>query len=359
MKSETAIVTPEELIGLVKNGPADALISAVAPLTEAQRKKLSGKVVELRKELSRFESAQTRSRVAAARALRAPPVFCPFCGKMLRTPGAQQCFECGKDWREVHEDKKVAVGYWNPQSEARLRLALLALGPWGEALRIRVWQIAPNWDHKKQDVREFLYQVLRDRKPDWLGKWVDKELDQEFADWHFARRLIRAELCAKPHSENYTLKMLRGMYSSDPKQSLKDRLLDDPSLLTDEIWRIFELSPARATILESSDITYVAHADSPCFSWSQSLRALAADGKLDRQRLLAASLGGLLRNTEARNVTWFYKFHEFVEPTDAERQTLQANYLQLLSHPVPAVVGMALDALVHLEKAQKLDLPTL
>jgi hypothetical protein len=76
---------------------------------------------------------------------------------------------------------------------------------------------------------------------------------------------------------------------------------------------------------------------------------------LDRERLLAASLGSLLKNTEPRNTAWFAKFHELLEPSVDERQTLQASYLHLLSHPVPAVVGMALDALTVLEKAQKLE----
>src|SRR5262249_39626732 len=87
------------------------------------------------------------------------------------------------------------------------------------------------------------------------------------------------------------------------------------------------------------------------------LRDFSREGKLDRQRLLSASLSGILRNTAARNTVWFSKFHELLEPTTAERRKLQSTYLQLLSHRVPNVVGMALDALAVLQKAKLLDEP--
>ena len=32
----------------------------------------------------------------------APTAPCPYCGMALRTPQAQQCRHCGRDWHEVH-----------------------------------------------------------------------------------------------------------------------------------------------------------------------------------------------------------------------------------------------------------------
>ena len=66
----------------------------------------------------------------------------------------------------------------------------------------------------------------------------------------------------------------------------------DADLLRDEVWRIFDLNPVRKTMFYFDDITYVA-SDRPCFSWGVTLKTLAAEGKLDRGRLLEASLGGL------------------------------------------------------------------
>jgi hypothetical protein len=306
-------MTDDELKQLIERGPNDQLVVALGPLTEAERKKLAKGVIAMRKELSRQRAAQNQQQ---------------------GFPTFQQA---------------------NAPSATRLGLALLALGQWTETQRIRAWHVA-GWHGQAPDARDRLFRVLSDRKPDWLGKWADKELeDANFGDWEFVRSLIRAQLCPKPQGETYILRMLHGIRSLRDKQSLKDRLLSDPDLLDDEIWRIFELSPARGTILSSGDVTYLPHVDHPFFSWSRTLKALSAEGKLDRQRLLAASLGSLLRNTEARNTTWFAKFHELLEPTVEERETLQATYRQLLSHPVPAVVGLALDALSALETANKLD----
>jgi len=346
-------MTPQDLTTLIERGPTEQMVAALAPLTEAERKKLAKEVVALRKEISRREAEKTRLEMERFRRPPTPPSPCPFCGKMLRTAASQQCFECGKNW---HEPKAESPSVrWTCDSAVRLNLALMAVGPWTETQRIRVWNVTQSLNRRQDDL-EFLFRIIKDRKPDWLSKWADKELAVEnFSNWGLVRRLVRAQFCAKPQGENYTLKMVRGFVSHEAKKSLKDSLLADPELLHDEVWRIFELSPTRGTILDSYDLTYVPQANYPCMSWSTTLLALAAEGHLDRQRLLAASLGSLLRNTEARNTTWFYRFHEFLKPTPDERLAVQPSYLQLLSHPISAVVGMALDALVVLEKARMLD----
>lgn len=345
-------MAPEEFVELVKKGPTDKMVAALAPLTEAQRKKLSKHGVELRKEVARSEAERAKSRIFALREPPTAPIPCPFCGKMLRTATAQQCFECGKDWHDVNQVREVPTSPWYTQADSRLKLALMAVGPWGEAQRIRVWSVAPGW-HKRQDAREQLFQVLRDRKPEWLAKWVERELDQQhLGDWGFVRRLVRANLCPKPQSENYIARMVWGVYSADRAKTLKDMLLDDPDLLTDEVWRVFELNPARGSVLGG-----MAPRDTQPGSWSGALLALSQEGRLDRQRLLEASLQGLSRNREQRNTVWFAGFHEMLEPAAAERDKLQSTYLQLLGHPVPAVVGLALDALAGLDKAGTLDVP--
>jgi hypothetical protein len=295
-------MTPEELTEFIHRGPTEGLVAALAPLTESDRKKLSKTVIELRKTLPASE------------------LGVPF----------------------VHQ--------LSPKAQ-RLRLALLALGPWGEAQRVRVFHVAPNW---RKESLTALFQILHDRKPEWIEKWVERELDERQAmSWSFVRRLIRAGLCPRPHSDNYILKMLQSplwVSLPDPqeKQSRKDLLLSDPDLLTWEVWRIFELSPVRQTIFWDVDVKHPA-------SWASALVALSRECKLDRRRLVHASLGSLSRNTEARNTGWFARFHELLEPTDDERQELQPSYQQLLAHPVAAVAGLALEALARLEKVGRLD----
>lgn len=293
-------MSPEELTQIIHSGPAARLVAALAPLTEAERKKLSRTVVDLRKKL-------------------APHGLRLFLG--------------------------------DGDSEAmRLRLALLGIGPWGEAKGIRAWHIGVLW--KAQGEQEYLFQVLRDRRPDWLQKWANSELEggtRAFPNWMFVRRLIRAGLCVRPESENYILQMLHGHLHSHQATTLREAILQDPELLLWEIWQIFEVSPARGTIMWDQ-----ASAEHP-WSWAGTLRDLCREGKLDRARLLRASLGALERNSEARNTGWFMRFHEVLEPTADERQSMQSSYFHLLGHRVPAVAAMAVNALARLEKANTLD----
>lgn len=307
-------MSPDELIDLVQNGPTEKLVAGLAPLTESERKKLSKTAVNLRKEL--FPKSYVRDETW-------PTVF-------------------------------------------RLKLALLGVGPQSEVQRVGALHgINFMPDHLPYD-RDFVFQVLRDRKPEWIGQWVNKEFEDKDShpDWRLVRKLIREGVFPKPSSEAYVLKFLlsANFYSSPPK-TLKEKLLDDPDVLDDEIWRVFELAPAKDTIHMGLDVAKIAKAYDPQLaaanSWIYVLRDLSREGRLDRQRLLSASLGSLLRNTEARNTVWFCQFHEFLEPTTEERHACQATYLQLLSHPLPAVVALALDALSLLGKDQRLDAPRL
>jgi hypothetical protein len=140
---------------------------------------------------------------------------------------------------------------------------------------------------------------------------------------------------------------------------LKENLLDDPDLLDDEIWRIFDMAPVRGAILVGTDITAVAdgtgRGPNEAGSWGYVLRDFSREGKLDRQRLLAASLTAILRNSKGSNTVWFCRFHELLEPTPEERLSLEGPYLQLLSHPFPAVADFAIDALRILAKDNRLD----
>ena len=49
------------------------------------------------------------------------PRFCPFCGTALRTPEAQQCFECGADWHDPNS--VVQVGEPSPAAKQAIERA--------------------------------------------------------------------------------------------------------------------------------------------------------------------------------------------------------------------------------------------
>ena len=198
-------MTSAELTDLIQKGPTERLVDGLAPLTEKERKALSKGVIEMRKR--HFAGGQS-----------------------------------GLAWM-VGDDPAVL----------RIKLALLAVGPWGEAQRIRVSQVAMFWNPKAL-TQDDLFRVLRDRKPEWLEKWALRELEggtRDFPDWGFVRRLVRAGLCPRPTSDNYILRMQP--FGLGYQGTLKEALLDDPELLDWEVWKLFEMNPTQGTIIWSAD----------------------------------------------------------------------------------------------------------
>jgi hypothetical protein len=132
-------MTPDELKKLIEIGPTDKLVAALAPLTEVERKTLAKSVVAMRKQHSR---------------------------------------------RQMINDQMSPFA-------TRLKLTVLALAGWTEAQRIRVWDLS-HLNGIQWRASECLFQVLSDRKPDWLCKWADKELEADPYNWSFVRSLVRA-----------------------------------------------------------------------------------------------------------------------------------------------------------------------
>jgi hypothetical protein len=201
-----------------------------------------------------------------------------------------------------------------------------------------------------------VYQILKARQPDWLPRWVEKELDgRDTCDWTILRRFMRDKLCPKPQSENYIIKMVHQLpgYSHIDGMTLANKLRADPELLDDEVWRIFETNPVSETLLPDMSFGENVH------SWEGALAELAAEGRLDRARLLQASLETLTGGLQPKNTGWFWKLHEHLKPTLEERRTLQPLYLRLLANPVAPVAKFALDALAELAGAKQLDVRSL
>ena len=80
-------------------------------------------------------------------------------------------------------------------------------------------------------------------------------------------------------------------------------------------------------------------------SWSHALLALAADGTLDRDQLLDASLAALERGFAQFRAQWFSAFHEALGPTLGERAFRVDRYISLSASSVGPTVSMALKAL--------------
>ena len=182
---------------------------------------------------------------------------------------------------------------------------------------------------------EDAYEVLRDRRPKPFSGYLEWLLER--GEWRLVRRIVRERLSEPPDSPLYTLGMIFGVHEVDT--TIAQSLLSDPELLDDPLWKLFEHEGG-------GEVSLAAH-DKYRGDWSGALVELAAQGHLDRNRLLRASLEALSRDFGQFRAGWFSRFHDALEPTNAERAELAAAYLALLSSPIPPTVSMALR---HLEE---------
>ena len=194
--------------------------------------------------------------------------------------------------------------------------------------------------------------VLSARRPPWVGEWVEAILAwQGSGQWPLVRRLIREGLCDRPRSPQYIHAMIGAIYHFGLSHGVHAVLLDDPGLLDDEIWEIFQTEPERGRLnLLPIDAATPAQA-----RWELALAELADEGRLSRSRLLDASLGGLERDFHEVRARWFALLHEALRPTLDERAERAVRYLGLLSSRNRTTVTFAVEALAELEKVGRLD----
>ena len=239
------------------------------------------------------------------------------------------------DYESPYEQRHM---FWT-QFEAA-SLALYATATLGEIKKLRAQAIF--------DPR--LYDVLAARRPDWLESWIAWTLEDSGASWKAIRRLIRNGIAKRPDADaNYCLWMIPHQHAS-----VRETLDADPELLEHELWRLFEIE-GRADVSLAQNDKYFRKWASGASCWEDTLVSLACEGRIDRQRLLAASLGALQRGLPQFQAGWFSRFHEALTPTVEERAHFAADYLVLLSSPIPPTVSFALNALALVHKSDQLD----
>jgi hypothetical protein len=177
--------------------------------------------------------------------------------------------------------------------------------------------------------------------------------------------LVRLGAIPRPAIAEYTTLMPSGLAATDPcytgyRESSRgpaDLLLADPGLLEDELWRLFTV-PDAGTVLEKEDRWIAMPDDSGAVgtaTWSRALVQLAADGYLDRGRLLDACLGAFTRDFNPNRVTWYATLLEQLAPGDAEIAAREATFRGLLAARSKAGVTIGQQALRRLVDAGSAD----
>jgi Family of unknown function (DUF6493) len=222
------------------------------------------------------------------------------------------------------------------------------------------WQVGFELD-SHPDLADDVYAVLAARGRAFYETFARGLLRSEGAwgSWPLVRRAVREGLIEPPDGDEYVRRMVFGVSLSGSHEEIDSAykgLLADPALLEREVWELFEIDAAgelaNANTWEQKEPSKPAEGYARGDNrWLYALTRLAGEGRLDRERLLDASLDALMRDFRASTVGWYAKLHEELEPKRDERLARLDRYLALVTSPAPAVVKEGLAALRDVEDA--------
>jgi hypothetical protein len=258
-------------------------------------------------------------------------------------------------------------GPWRERSSRRWRAAALAWAGTATARKIAsdFWRIGfelPDDPELADDV----YAVLAARGRAFFETAARGLLRTEggWGSWPLVRRAVREGLIEPPPGDDYLRGLVFGVSparsAGSELDSTYEGLLADPQLLEREVWQLFEVDVGTEL---SNASTWREKEDGKPWEgysrgdnrWLYALTRLVGEGRLDRQRLLDASLDALVRDFRATTVGWYAKLHEELEPTRAERVARLDRYLALVASPTPVIAKEGLAALREIEDALRPD----
>lgn len=201
---------------------------------------------------------------------------------------------------------------------------------------------------------EQLLRVVGARGKQFLDTLVRAFERDRFGSWPVIRGAVKQGLIGVPEPSAYARALVNGVRLRGSwwrEDAVYAGLLADPELLEEDVWRIFEVDASQelagSLVYERLDSPGMGRPVGNC--WTYALTRLAADGRLDRPRLLDASLAALQRDFRASSVGWYAQLHEALEPTVEERLARLDTYLALLASPVALVAREGLTGLKALE----------
>jgi hypothetical protein len=214
--------------------------------------------------------------------------------------------------------------------------------------------------HQQPALADDVYAVLASRGRKFFETLARLLLRNEvgFGSWTLVRRGVREGLIDPPEGDDYIRRLVHGIATGygalESLGSVYEALCADPELLEREVWQLFEIDAGSEL---ANAVTWAQkEPGKPAEGWTRgdnrwinALTRLAEEGRLDRSRLLDASLDALMRDFRASTVGWYARLHEELEPTREERVERLDRYLALVTSPAPAVVKEGLAALREIE----------
>lgn len=169
----------------------------------------------------------------------------------------------------------------------------------------------------------------------------------QFVPLRFAELFDGAAL---EHNDAYVLAMIGSLGGRREHELRLHVLRQDTQLREQTFWRIFEVEGGGEISLSNID-----KFSRPELNWHQTVLLLAAEGTLDRSRVLRSCLQALNRDFSAYRAGWFSRLYTALKPTAAEAAADQDLLRLSLSATVGATVSLAVKHLSMVQKTEILE----
>lgn len=214
-------------------------------------------------------------------------------------------------------------------------IAVLATASQGELTKLSFFPMP-----QKTSIEE----VVRKLESDWTQGVVEHFIEDRTFYVDRFKPLWKAGLCRRPESDAIILGYYSHWFGTREE-------VDEEALLAGDVWRFFEVEGGGEDSLANHDKFLKPGQE----SWADRIKRFAEEGKLDRQRLLDASLDALDRDFAQYRAGWYSRFHVLMQPDTNELRARADRYLRLLASSIPPTVSFALKQIQRLEKSGAIE----
>ncbi|MEU9860297.1 DUF6493 family protein [Streptomyces sp. NPDC047971] len=295
-----------------------------------------------------FDQSALKARLTAARAGRAVNklLVTVRAGRDEAVPGRLKELGPGDRKAALAELKALRTevrgwgwGRWNEQSRVQRALRVAGAGCHTGAAAAAAWIGGRDLNDWGRSTTDLLLEVLAERDPAWLGD-VAKRLAERPAvaegDYRLVHELVLRSGCAVPTTDGYILGWTREVTG----HHLLERLRADPQTPV-LVPRIFDM-------IETPDrLTWTVGPEAPTH-WPTALKALAAEGVLDRAMLVDGCVARLLRGGKPRDLRFPLALLQLLGTNGEERRGRTAEWIGMAADAPSPVAAYAQEVLAGL-----------
>jgi len=204
---------------------------------------------------------------------------------------------------------------------------------------------------------KYVLSILEDRKPDWLGDWLQHEISQDFVDERFfpiIRSWTRDGLIERPQTDEYYALFADYLANTQwcwkntflsVQQKISEQLLQEPDLLEDA-WSIFRVE-SRAFSIEQ---WIKDNRQETRQGWGEAIVELVQEGHMDRHRSIEALLHGLSLDFKVPHLAGLLRLHKALTLTPEELLQNQNSYIELMNSSRSQIAKLSLDMLSKIHR---------